>query len=112
MTASLPPCGGMLAMVQLVMAILFKKFDRAAQIRRRDRYILRHCEARSDEAIQFLCVASGLLRGACHRAARSLSSGAHSRDPLARPLARKDAKFRPSQIKKLTQRDYFARSCP
>src|SRR5881392_2439316 len=26
---------------------------------------------------------SGLLRGVCHRAARSLSSGARSRDPLA-----------------------------
>jgi hypothetical protein len=24
----------------------------------------------------------GLLRGACHRAARRLSSGAHSRDPV------------------------------
>src|ERR1700704_244672 len=68
MTTSLPPWGGMSAMVQSVMAIFFKKLDRAAQTRRRDRYILRHCEERSDEAIQFFCVASGLLRGACHRA--------------------------------------------
>ena len=35
-----------------------------------------HCEERSDEAIHF----SGLPRFA----SRSLSSGAHSRDPLAR----------------------------
>jgi hypothetical protein len=38
-----------------------------------------------DEAIHLSCclTKAGLLRGACHRAARSLSSGAHSRDPLA-----------------------------
>src|SRR5258708_21153268 len=39
-------------------------------------HLRRHCEERSDEAIQFLCVA--------WIASRSLSSGAHSRDPLAR----------------------------
>jgi len=40
--------------------------------------LFRHCEEQSDEAIQsYFYVPSGLLRGA-------LSSGAHSRDPLAR----------------------------
>jgi hypothetical protein len=43
----------------------------------------RHCEKRSDQAIQSSSAAYGLLRGACHRAALSLSSGAHSRDPFA-----------------------------
>src|SRR5712692_6681708 len=37
----------------------------------------RHCEERSDEAIQFSAWRSWI-------ASRSLSSGAHSRDPLAR----------------------------
>src|SRR5258706_4944354 len=39
--------------------------------------LTRHCEERSDEAIQQLCPDSGLLRGACHRAALRA-------DPLAR----------------------------
>jgi hypothetical protein len=41
--------------------------------------VCRHCEERSDEAIHsfFLCAARWI-------ASRSLSSGAHSRDPLAR----------------------------
>ena len=38
----------------------------------------RHCEERSDEAIQIHCEISGLLRGACHRA------GHFGPDPLAR----------------------------
>jgi hypothetical protein len=37
----------------------------------------RHCEEQSDEAIQTLFLAFWI-------ASRSLSSGAHSRDPLAR----------------------------
>jgi hypothetical protein len=41
---------------------------------------VRRCEERSDEAIQSFRVASGLLRGACHRAALR-----------ADPLARNDA---------------------
>jgi hypothetical protein len=49
----------------------------------------RHCEERSDEAIQsFRVRGSGLLRGACHRAALRA-------DPLARnderPAASKEA---------------------
>src|SRR4030081_3619122 len=40
-------------------------------------FYFRHCEERSDEAIQSFLVASGLLRGACHRAALRA-------DPLAR----------------------------
>jgi len=52
----------------------------------------RHCDKREafaqgspcDEAIHLDAQRkNGLLRGACHRAARRLSSGAHSRDPLA-----------------------------
>src|SRR5207245_11415116 len=39
----------------------------------------RHCEERSDEAIQLVCRGEGSWI-----ASRSLSSGAHSRDPLAR----------------------------
>src|SRR5712672_3211075 len=50
----------------------------------------RHCEERSDEAIQaFFAQRDGLLRcarndGEAWIASRSLSSGAHSRDPVAR----------------------------
>jgi hypothetical protein len=46
---------------------------------------IRHCEEHSDEAIQFaLTRDSGLLRGACHRAALR-----------ADPLARNDGKVTP-----------------
>src|SRR6266702_7305317 len=42
----------------------------------------RDCDERSDEAIPRCLRDTGLLRGACHGAARSLPSGAHSRDPF------------------------------
>jgi hypothetical protein len=69
----------------------------------------RHCEARlvrgsstseggSDEAIQFYGSRgrSGLLRGVCHRAGRSLSSGADSRGPLA-PTRRLHPAYAPTR---------------
>src|SRR5260370_9938838 len=44
---------------------------------------LRGALATKQSSFLFRGAKAGLLRGACHRATRSLSSGAHSRDPLA-----------------------------
>ena len=49
---------------------------------------MRHCEERSDEAIQSLICGPWI-------ASRSLSSGAHSRDPLARNDAKPYDPFSP-----------------
>src|SRR2546423_777009 len=69
----------------------------------------------SDEAIHRY-FRDGLLRGACHRpppddaerwiASRSLSSGAHSRDPLARNDGRLSA--RPLSVLACDKREAFA----
>jgi hypothetical protein len=67
-----------------------RAFARPVGSQRREAPFLRHCEERSDEAIQsFFAQRDGLLRcarndGEAWFASRSLSSGARLRDPLAR----------------------------